>query len=36
MGEMYSLDVIAASLHMSVTSTFLSLNIGKKASLPVL
>jgi len=30
MGEMYYLDVIAASLHMSVTSTFFSLKIGKK------
>jgi hypothetical protein len=31
MGEMYSFDVIAASLHMSVTSTFFSLKIGKKS-----
>jgi hypothetical protein len=28
---MYSFDVIAASLHMSVSSTFFSLGIGKKS-----
>jgi len=31
MGEMNSFDVIAASLHMSVTSAFFSLKIGKKS-----